>query len=45
MDKILEITLTVGIIFIAAYSMNVNHQAMKTMNEMNKQIQMMFVRS
>jgi hypothetical protein len=45
MDRIVELTLIVGIIFITTYSIKVNQEALQSVNAMNKQIQMMFVRS
>jgi len=45
MDRIVELTLIVGIIFITTYSIKVNQEALQSINAMNKQIQMMFVRS
>lgn len=45
MDWFIETLLIVGLIFISAYSIRVNQEAMQTMDAMNKQIQMMFVKS
>jgi hypothetical protein len=45
MDWFIEMLLIVGLIFISAYSIRVNQEAMQTMNELNKQIQVMFVKS
>ncbi len=45
MDWFTEILLIVGLIFIAAYSIKVNQDAMQAMNELNKQVQMMFIKS
>ena len=45
MDRIVELTLVIGIIFITTYSIKVNQEALQSVNAMNKQIQMMFVRS
>ena len=45
MDWFIETLLIVGLIFISAYSIKVNQEAVQAMNTMNKQIQMMFVKS
>jgi hypothetical protein len=45
MDRLVELTLVIGIIFITTYSIRVNQEAVQSVNAMNKQIQMMFVRS
>lgn len=45
MDWFIETLLIVGLIFVSAYSIRVNQEAMQSMNDMNKQIQMMFVKS
>jgi len=45
MDYIQQIVLTVGLVFVCAFSMKVNQEAMNAMNQMNHQVQMMFVKS
>ncbi len=45
MDKVLELALVLSIVAIAAYSMKLSHDSIQAMQEMNKQIQMMFVKS
>lgn len=45
MDRIVELALVIGLIFVTTYSMRVNQEALQSVNAMNKQIQMMFVRS
>jgi len=45
MDRLVELTLVIGLIFVSAYSMKTNQDAIRAINEMNKQIQMMFIRS
>ncbi len=44
MDWFIETLLIVGLIFISAYSIKVNEEAMQSMNVMNKKIEMMFVK-
>lgn len=45
MEWFIQMLLVVGLIFISAYSIKVNQEAVQAMNTMNKQIQMMFVKS
>lgn len=45
MDVVYNMLLSAGIIFISWYSMNVSQEAIKSVNQMNHQIQMMFVKS
>lgn len=45
MENIQNLILTAGIIILAVFSMKLSHEAMETMNQMNHQIQMMFVKS
>ena len=45
MDWFIETLLIVGLIFISAYSIKVNQEAIESMNAMNKQLQFMFVKS
>lgn len=45
MDWFIETLLIVGIIFISSYSLKINQEAIQEMNNMNSQIQMMFVKS
>lgn len=45
MDRFMEGLLIVGLVFIATYALKINQDAITTMNSMNKQIQMMFVKS
>lgn len=45
MDNIQQIILTFGLVFVCAFSMKVNQEALTAMNQMNHQIQMMFVKS
>jgi len=45
MEKTLEIVLVVGVIFIAAYALKINQDAINVMNKQNQAVQMMFVKS
>jgi len=45
MDWFIEMLLILGVVFISAYSLKINHEAIQSINEMNKQIQVMFVKS
>jgi len=45
MDWFIETLLIVGLIFITAYSLKINNDAIQAMDKQNKQIQMMFVKS
>ena len=45
MNGVCEVFLVAGIIFLAAFSMYTSNQAMNSMNAMNHQVQMMFVKS
>jgi len=45
MDWFIEMLLIVGLIFVSAYSLKINQDAIQAMNKMNNQIQMMFVKS
>lgn len=44
MDNIQQIVLTIGLVFVCAFSMKVSQEAMNTMTQMNHQIQLMFVK-
>lgn len=45
MDWFIEMLLIVGLIFVSAYSLKINQDAIKTMSDQNKKIEMMFVKS
>lgn len=45
MDWFIEMLLILGVVFISAYALKINNDAISAMNEMNKQIQVMFVKS
>lgn len=45
MERTLELALVIGIIFISAYALKINNEAINSMNMMNRSIQMMFVKS
>lgn len=45
MDWFIEALLIVGLIFVSVYSIRVNQEAIQAMNDLNKQIQVMFVKS
>lgn len=45
MDNVQQVILTVGLVFVCAFSMKVNQEALQSMNQLNSQIQMMFVKS
>jgi hypothetical protein len=45
MDWFIELVLIVGLVFISAFSIKVNQDAIESMNAMNKQLQFMFVKS
>ena len=45
MDWFIETLLIVGLIFVSVYSIRVNQETMQAMNELNKQIQIMFIKS
>ena len=45
MDGLVQMLLVVGLIFICSFSLKVNQDAINSMNAMNKQVQMMFVKS
>jgi hypothetical protein len=45
MDWFIQMLLVIGLIFISSFSLKVNQDAIGAMNAMNKQVQMMFVKS
>lgn len=45
MDRFIEALLIVGLVFVAAYSQMISQDAIKTMADQNKKIEMMFVKS
>jgi hypothetical protein len=45
MEWFIQMLLVVGLIFISSFSLKVNQDAINSMNAMNKQVQMMFVKS
>lgn len=45
MEGFIQMLLIVGLIFISSFSLKVNQDAIGAMNAMNKQVQMMFVKS
>lgn len=45
MDRLFESVLVIGLIFICAFSMRVNQEAMQTMQQMNQQLHLMFIKS
>jgi len=45
MDWFIETLLIIGLIFVSAYSLKISQEAIKTMADQNKKIEMMFVKS
>lgn len=45
MDGILQLVLVAGIILISLFSIKVSQESIQSINAMNQQIQMMFVKS
>lgn len=45
MERIHELVLIAGLIIVCTYSMKISHESIESINKMNHQIQMMFVKS
>lgn len=45
MDRFMEALLIIGLVFIAGYALKINQEAIASMNQMNQQLQVMFVKS
>jgi hypothetical protein len=45
MDRLLEMVLVIGIIFLSAYSMKLSNDTMVAVEKWNQSIQLMFVKS